>query len=164
MIWHCIRTRPGTEFAIRDALIEDGACCVVPTMWQWRKTRLSPPKPHCVPMFSGYIFAGFPFPPDWYALATNHKGWMGPLRINNEPARLASATVEAAEMLLQPLSAMSMPGRRLTPGEKVRIRRGKMAEIKATILGIDSHGARVMTSLFGGRAVTVPLDMIGGDY
>jgi len=138
LTWYVIRIMTGRELRARDELQERGITAIVPVSWRFQK-RGHNAQPCAVPhaLMPGYLFAAFRLHPDWYGLASGVKGWLGPLRIDGDPARISAAAVQAAALLSQPKPSLGV-----RPEKAISIRAKALAELKEEVAGIESRADR----------------------
>lgn len=139
LTWYVIRIMTGRELRARDELQEQGITAIVPVAWRFQK-RSHNAQPCAVQhaLMPGYLFAGFHnVYPDWYGLPAVVKGWIGPLHIDGDPARISAAAVQRAELLSQPKPSLGV-----RPERAISLRAKALAELREEVAGIESRADR----------------------
>lgn len=168
MAWHILLTTPGSEFKVRDELHRKGAWALVPV--EFRLSKRKDQRPLKRPVLPGYVFASID---DWNVLHTpsirtvrvgpddfaHEAGPPQPIdglrarpiaTIDGRPVCLTQKEVDALQVLSRPLAALRMPGNRLRPGDRIKIKVGAMADLNACIERITKKGKAVaVVELFG---------------
>lgn len=146
MAWHILLTTPGSEFKVRDELHRKGAWALVPV--EFRLSKRKDQRPLKRPVLPGYCFALID---DW-RIVQNIDGMRSRpvLMLDGRPAVMTDREVKALEVLSRPLAAIRMPGNRLRPGDRIKIKVGAMADLSACIERITKKGKAVaVVELFG---------------
>lgn len=168
MAWHILLTTPGNEFKVRDELHRLGAWALVPV--EFRLSKGKDQRTLKRPVLPGYCFADIG---DWSILMQPsirtvrvgendflHEAGQPALieglrarpvfTLDGRPAELAPREIKALEVLSRPLAALRMPGNRLRPGDRIKIKVGAMADLSACIERITKKGNAVAVfELFG---------------
>lgn len=146
MAWHILLTTPGSEFKVRDELHRKGAWALVPV--EFRLSKRKDARPLKRPVLPGYCFALID---DW-RIVQNIDGMRSRpvLMLDGRPAVMTDREVKALEVLSRPLAALRSPGKRLRPGDRIRIKVGAFAELSALVDNISTKGKAVaIVELFG---------------
>lgn len=147
MNWTILTCRPQTEFSARDELHRLGVSALVPVEFRMRQG--SKVKSFVKrPVLPGYLFAGLG-PHDW-ALVRDVDGVRLPLRSDGRSAILTPSQVSALETLSQP-AEQRQSGHVYRIGDRIRIRRGAMAELEAVVASLDGPRLTVETMMLGKR-------------
>lgn len=149
MIWHVLTVAPQKEWDVRDKLHELRFSAFVPIEFKFRRTSFSSHRqqPIRVALMPGYVLAGFREAAPWHVLRTI-AGLRGVCMRDGVPGRLTQAQVDAIEMMSKPLAAIRTP-HKYKIGERVKIRRGAMAEISALVTDLQTHYVEVSVDLLG---------------
>ena len=152
MICHILTTAPQTEFHVRDELHALGYAALVPVEFKWKThafgRKLKAPCPQKVPRLPGYVFASFDYEPNWYELE-RVRGWTGIIHVDGRPAAIPPSQFAALEALSVPIQAIPSKGRKLSPGDRVKIKRGAFAELDAVVETIRKGKVVATVHLFG---------------
>lgn len=150
-----LRCAPCTEFKVRDELHRLGIAALVPVEFCVSKFNRGKEAIRKAPVMRGYVFASIT---DWMAIASV-RGLKGAVTVDGQPYRLSPSQTVAIEMLSRPLQRANRSG--WSPGDKVRVRRGAMAELNAIVADIRKGKVVVVTEMFGKpMTVTVPADQL----
>ena len=146
MAWHILLTTPGNEFKVRDELHRKGAWSLVPVEFRLSKGRDQRALKR--PVLPGYCFAEIE---NWNILDRIDGLRSRPvLMMEGRPAPLTQREVDAIEVLSRPLMALRSPGKRLRPGDRIRIKVGAMADLSGCIDRITKNGRAVaLVEMFG---------------
>ena len=176
MTWHILLTTPGAEFKVRDELHRKGAWALVPV--EFRLSKRKDARPLKRPVLPGYVFAMID---DWRILHTpnlrtvrfgdddfrHEVGTPQPMdglrarpiaTIDGRPVVLTQKQVDALQVLSRPLAALRSPGKRLRPGDRIRIKVGAFAELSALVDNISTKGKAVAIVELFGRPTPVVLN------
>jgi transcription antitermination factor NusG len=147
MAWHILTVAPQSEFKVRDELHELGWSALVPVEFRFRRPpRGGKPLPIRKPRLPGYVFADVA---TWRGLH-GLRGWVGSIHSDGGPYRLTGAQVAAVEALSVPVAAIQTETR-WRVGEKVRIKRGALAELEGIIEVIRRGKPVASVEMFGKR-------------
>ena len=150
-----LRCAPCAEFKVRDELHRLGIAALVPVEFTVSKFSRGKEAIRKAPVVRGYVFADIT---DWMAIA-RVRGLKGAVTVDGRPYRLSASQTAALELLSRPLQRSNRTG--WSPGDKVRVRRGAMAELDAVVAEIRRGKVMVVTSLFGKQmTVTVAADQL----
>jgi transcription antitermination factor NusG len=153
MAWHILTVAPQREFAVRDELHELGWSALVPVEFRFRRPpRGGKPLPIRKPRLPGYVFADVA---TWRGLH-GLRGWVGSIHSDGGPYRLTGAQVAAVEALSVPVAAIQTETR-WRVGEKVRIKRGALAELEG-IIEVIRRGKPIAAVEMFGKTHRVALD------
>ena len=143
--WVILTTTPQNEFKARDELHRLGISALVPVEFRMRQcaTVKSFTKR---PVLPGYLFAGLG-PNDWSSVRAVD-GVRLPLRSDGRWAILTPSQVSALETLSQP-AEQRQSGHVYRIGDRIRIRRGAMAELEAVVASLDGPRLTVETMMLG---------------
>lgn len=146
MAWHILLVTPGNEFRVRDELHRKGAWSLVPV--EFRLSKGKDQRALKRPVLPGYCFAEIE---NWQILDRIDGLRSRPvLMMEGRPAPLTQREVNALEVLSRPLMAIRSPGKRLRPGDRIRIKVGAMADLSGCIDRITKAGKAVaLVELFG---------------
>jgi len=146
MSWTILLTSPQSEFKVRDALIERDIRALVPVEFRLSKRTSGEPIRRC--MIPGYCFARVE---NWAHMQRIDGLRSRPvLMIDGRPAAMPQSAIDALEALSRPLSAIRQHGRRLSPGDRLRVKVGAIADLKATVARVTMQGRPVaIVELFG---------------
>lgn len=146
MAWHILLTTPGNEFKVRDELHRKGVWALVPV--EFRLSKGKDKRAMKRPVLPGYCFAAI----ENWAVIDRMDGLRSrpTLMIEGRPAALTTGEVSALEVLSRPLAAIRSPGKRLRPGDRIKIKVGAFATLTALIDRISTKGKAVaIVELFG---------------
>ncbi len=168
MAWHILLTTPGAEFKVRDELHRKGTWALVPVEFKLSKRKES--RPLRRPVMPGYVFAKID---NWTAILqpsirtvrvgdddfAHEPGALRPMEglrarpvatFEGRPVELTKEQVDALEILSRPASALKTPGKKLRPGDRIRIKVGAFAQLSALVDAIGAKGRAVaIVELFG---------------
>lgn len=148
-VWHAWRVTPGREFAVQDALIRLGARTAVPSHWVWLRRPGQRARPRRMAVIAGYVFAGWPegrVP--WWPLA-GLKDLRGAVTFDRRtPAVVAQSDVERLLALERPLHPPPET-RRFRIGERIKIRRGHLAELTGLVQALEGGTVLAAVRMFG---------------
>ena len=157
--WVILTCRPRMEFRARDEIHGLGLSALVPVEFKLRQmakaiTRIKRP------VLPGYVFAALPTADDWHAIG-GIDGVRLPLRLDGRWATLTAAQVRALEVLSQPAEQSRNEGSAHRIGDRIRIRRGAMAELEAVVASVAGGNIVAIVDLFGKQhQVTVPAEQV----
>lgn len=146
--WHGIITARG---GFPWATIEDAVASKLREMgyrtWLPREKRPTKQRPDLsVPMVRGYVFAAGDI--DWPAVR-KIKGFIRPLRrVDDTLAVITQAQIDRMRAVCADL-AVEISKPKLRPGDRVRIRKGALADIEAVILSATKAGHVVEYQMLG---------------
>ena len=143
--WVILTTTPQTEFPARDKMIELGIAALVPVEFRM-KQRAKVKSFVKRPVLPGYLFACIG-PNEWAAVSAID-GVRLPLRVDGRWATLTPLQVSALETLSQP-AQQRQGGHNYRLGDRIRIRRGAMAQLEAVIASLDGGQIVAVVSMFG---------------
>lgn len=143
--WTILTTTPQTEFRARDELHRLGLSALVPVEFRMRQAARMKSFVRR-PVLPGYLFAQIG-PDDWSAVRAID-GVRLPLQANGRWCTLSPVQVSALELLSQP-AEQRQTGHRYRLGDRIRIRRGAMAELEAVIASLDGGHIVAVAQMFG---------------
>ena len=146
MSWIVLTCTPQTEFASRDALHRIGLAALVPVEFRMRQAAKVKSFTRR-PVLPGYVFASRDCLDQWPDVR-RIDGLRLPLRIDGRCAMLTPVQVSALELLSQP-AEQRQTGHSYRIGDRIRIRRGAMAELEAVIASLDGGRFVAAVELFG---------------
>lgn len=143
--WVILTTTPQTEFRARDEMHRLGIAALVPVEFRMRQcaTVKSFVKR---PVLPGYLFACIG--PNEWAVVRAIDGVRLPLRSDGRWATLTPSQVSALETLSQP-AKQRQSNHSYRIGDRIRIRRGAMAELHAVIASLEGGQIVAVVSMFG---------------
>ena len=139
MTWTVLLTAPQKEFRVRDDLTLSDVPAYVPVEFRLGKGRHARALKR--PIAPGYVFADVS---DWGMLHTVDGLRSRPvLAIDGQPLTLSPAELHAILELSRPLSELKRGTTKLTPGQRIAIKRGNLITINAIIDRITKHGKAI---------------------
>lgn len=149
MDWTILTCRPQTEFAARDELHGLGFSALVPVEFRMRQVAKATTFIRR-PVLPGYVFVGLTCAADWFQVR-KVDGVRLPLQSNGRWATLTPTQVSALESLSQPGEhwRRGRIGHAYRLGDRIRIRRGAMAELEAVIASLDGGQIVAVAQMFG---------------
>jgi transcription antitermination factor NusG len=149
MTWTILLSAPSMEFKIRDTLTLSGVSAYVPVEFKLGKGK--PASIRRKPIAPGYVFADVD---DWAILHSVDGLRSRPLlMVDGKISTISPGELASIIELSRPSSELKRPGQRLTPGQRIQIKRGNLIAINAIIDRITK----------GGKAVAV-VDMLGKQH
>lgn len=154
MAWHILLTTPGAEFKVRDELHRKGVWALVPVEFRLSKGRTARALKR--PVLPGYCFAAIE---DWRVIQRVDGLRSRPVMLmEGAPAALTQKQIDALQVLSRPLAALRSPGKRLRPGDRIRIKFGAFNELSALVDTISTKGKAVALVDIFGRPTPVVLN------
>lgn len=139
MTWTILLSAPSMEFKIRDALTLGGTPAYVPVEFVLGKGK--PATIRKRPIAPGYVFAQID---DWAILHSVDGLRSRPLlMVDGRIATISPGELASIIELSRPSSELKRPGQRLTPGQRIQIKRGNLIAINAIIDRITKRGKAV---------------------
>lgn len=162
-IWIAYRVTPQLEFSVAEALDKLGTeKVIVPKISVTKRTkdglwhRLRPVAP-------GYVFAayhGYDALAAAWAPTRLVKGCHGVVGIDNRPSLLTPMDIRAL-YAMEVAAAEPHVEAGLKPGDKLRIKRGRHADLAAVVSRLSRGQVIASVSLFGkSHEVSIPLDQV----
>lgn len=158
MTWTVLLTAPQREFHVRDDLTLSDVPAYVPVEFRLGKGRVSRTLKR--PIAPGYVFADIA---DWGMLRNVDGLRSRPvLAIDGQPVAVSPAELHAIMELSRPSSELVRGSIRLTPGQRVEIKRGNLITINGIIDRILKRGRAIALVEMMGKTheITITEDMV----
>lgn len=159
--WFCVQTRPRSEAQAQEHLQRQGFHCMLPRL---RRTVLRGGRRKTVlePLFPRYLFLCAD--PDVTSLAPvrSTRGAVGLVRTAGLPATVPDELIERLRADADSNGVVTLPDRRLHPGERITITDGPLAGLQGLYAKAQGeHRALVLLEILGGtQGVTLPINLL----
>lgn len=159
--WYCVQTKPQSEATARGNLQRQGFECLLPRL---RRTVLRSGRRRTVlePLFPRYLFLCAD--PDVTSLAPvrSTRGVVGLVRTAGLPATVPYEFIQSLRADVDSDGVITLPERRLHPGERITITDGPLAGLKGLYAKPQGdERALVLLEILGGtQGVTLPLYLL----
>jgi hypothetical protein len=158
MTWTVLLTAPQREFKVRDDLTLSDVPAYVPV--EFRMGKGPGARALKKPIAPGYVFADIA---DWGMLRNVDGLRSRPvLAIDGQPITVSPAELHAIMELSRPLSALARGNSRLTPGQRIEIKRGNLIKLNGIIDRILRNGKAIALIELMGKthAITITEEMV----